>query len=174
MAKRRYMDDKNRPLNLAFTSTSHGDAETLVCMRIDAMRESLERIGRYDPQRARNRFLSTFDPACCRFIVADGVSVGFVVAKAADDHLALEHLYIVPAYQGRGIGSAVLASVFADADARSIPVKVGALRDSDSNRFYQRHGFVKIDESEWDIYYLRESCAKQSDDDRSKQPGLQP
>jgi len=32
---------------------------------------------------------------------------------------------------------------------------VGALRGSDSNRFYRRHGFVQTAESEWDIDYLR-------------------
>ena len=37
---------------------------------------------------------------------------------------------------------------------------MGALRGSDSNRFYQRHGFVQIEESEWDIEYLRPAQAK--------------
>ncbi|RQS65527.1 N-acetyltransferase [Burkholderia sp. Bp8963] len=142
-------------MNVTFATTTHSDADLLVQIRIAAMQESLERIGRFDPQRAGDRFLSSFDPAFCRLIVVDGVNVGFVLAKPADDHLALEHLYIVPVHQGRGIGSAVLAAIFADADSRSLPVKVGALRDSDSNRFYQRHGFRKVEEAEWDIYYLR-------------------
>jgi GNAT superfamily N-acetyltransferase len=81
----------------------------------------------------------------------------FVLVKPDDDHLVLEHLYIVPEYQGKGIGSAVLNPIFAEADSRSIPVKVGALRDSDSNRFYQRHGFLETEEAEWDIYYVRAS-----------------
>jgi len=37
--------------------------EALVAIRIAAMRESLERIGRFDRQRARERFLAGFDPA---------------------------------------------------------------------------------------------------------------
>ncbi|WP_431825400.1 GNAT family N-acetyltransferase [Burkholderia sp. F1] len=142
-------------MKLTYADTTRDDAETLVHMRIAAMRESLERVGRFDPQRARARFLSSFDPACCWFIVANGVTVGFLLVRPVDAHLVLEHLYILPAYQGRGIGSAVLASIFADADSRALPVKVGALRGSDSNRFYQRHGFVKIEEAEWDIYYVR-------------------
>ncbi|RMN79860.1 hypothetical protein ALQ56_05513, partial [Pseudomonas syringae pv. papulans] len=32
------------------------DFETLVAIRIEAMRESLERVGRFDPVRARERF----------------------------------------------------------------------------------------------------------------------
>ncbi|WP_245841393.1 GNAT family N-acetyltransferase [Paraburkholderia ribeironis] len=139
-------------MKVTFANTTHSDAEALVQIRIEAMRESLERIGRFDPRRARDRFLSSFDPAFCRFVMVDGVSVGFVLAKLTDDHLALEHLYIVPEHQGKGIGSAVLDSIFADADCRSIPVRVGALRDSDSNRFYQQNGFSKIEETEWDIY----------------------
>ncbi|KAG0933391.1 hypothetical protein G6F31_016327 [Rhizopus arrhizus] len=42
-----------------------------------------------------------------------------------------------------------------EADSRGLPVAVGALRGSDSNRFYRRHGFVQTAESEWDIDYLR-------------------
>jgi GNAT superfamily N-acetyltransferase len=142
-------------VNVTFADTTHSDAEALVQLRIEAMRESLERIGRFDPQRATTRFLSSFDPDCCKFVVVEGETVGFVVVKAATDALALEHLYIAPMHQGKGIGSAVLEAVFADADARAIPVKVGALRGSDSNRFYQRHGFVQVEEAEWDIYYMR-------------------
>ena len=146
-------------MEVGFARTERGDAETLVRMRIDAMRESLERISRFDPERARERFLNGFDPAQCRFILVNGEPAGFVQVKPADDHLALEHLYVVPGFQGRGVGAAVLESILADADRRSMPVKLGALRDSDSNRFYQRHGFVKVDETEWDIYYVKAPSA---------------
>jgi GNAT superfamily N-acetyltransferase len=142
-------------MNVTFLPTTHSDAEALVQMRISAMRESLERIGRFDLQRARDRFLASFDPAWCRFIAVDGEPVGFVVAKPDDDRLALEHLYIVPEHQGKGIGSIVLDALFAEADTQAIAVKVGALRGSDSNRFYQRHGFTQTGEAEWDIYYIR-------------------
>lgn len=37
--------------------TRQEDSEELVQLRIDAMRESLERIGRFDAQRARARFV---------------------------------------------------------------------------------------------------------------------
>jgi GNAT superfamily N-acetyltransferase len=137
-------------MNLSFADTTFADIDTLVHIRIAAMRESLERVGRFDPVRARERFVASFDPAFCRFILIDGAQAGFVLFRSLADHLVLDHLYIVPAQQGRGIGQAVLA------DSKSLPIKVGALRDSDSNRFYRRHGFVKTGESEWDIYYVRE------------------
>ncbi|WGY72985.1 GNAT family N-acetyltransferase [Burkholderia cepacia] len=143
-------------MNLTFAPTTQSDAETLVAIRIAAMRDSLERIGRFDPQRARDRFLASFDPALCRFIEADGARAGFYVIRPNDDHWLLDHLYIVPAHQGKGIGAAVLREIFARADAQRMIVRVGALRGSASNRFYERHGFVRSDEAEWDIYYVRE------------------
>ena len=39
--------------------------------------------------------------------------------------------------------------------SRWTPTKVGALRESDSNRFYQRHGFRLVEQGEFDNYYLR-------------------
>lgn len=143
-------------MNIAFTATTQPDADRLVAIRIAAMRESLERIGRFDPQRARERFLASFDPALCRFIEVDGVQSGFILIRPQEDHWLLDHLYILPEHQGRGIGAAVLRDVFANADALRVPIRLGALRGSDSNRFYQRYGFIQTDEAEWDVYYVRQ------------------
>ncbi|WP_211474877.1 GNAT family N-acetyltransferase [Collimonas humicola] len=131
------------------------DFEELVALRIAAMRESLERIGRFDPVRARERFRSGFSANDTRHIGADGRRLGFVVVKPGQDQLLLDHLYIRPGHQGQGIGAAVLAQIFKEADALALPLRVGALRGSDANRFYQRHGFELFAEEEWDIYYLR-------------------
>jgi GNAT superfamily N-acetyltransferase len=145
--------------NISLLPAAEADFEQLVALRIEAMRESLERIGRFDPVRARERFRARFSPAHTRYIVIDADRVGLIVVKRAADHLLLDHLYIRPDFQRRGIGGAVLAKVFADADSLNLPVRVGALRESDSNRFYVRHGFRKIAEEGRDIYYCRE-CRK--------------
>ncbi len=142
-------------MNLAFEPAAAGDAEALVAIRIAAMRESLERLGRFDPARARARLLEGFEPAHTRHIVVDGERVGFVVVKPDGDGLLLDHLYVLPVAQGRGIGAAVLADVLARADARGARVRVGALRESGANRFYRRHGFVQASASEWDVHYER-------------------
>jgi ribosomal protein S18 acetylase RimI-like enzyme len=144
---------------VAFEAAFAADAEGLVAIRIAAMRESLERIGRFDPQRVRDRLLANFDPACTRHVVAEGARVGFVVVRPQDDGLVLDHLYNHPSAQGRGIGCAVMADVLAVADARRLPVRVGALRESAANRFYERHGFELVERGEWDNHYLR-PCAR--------------
>ena len=133
------------------------DLENLVAIRIEAMRESLERVGRFDPVRARERFLSGFEARDTRFIEVSGKSVGFVVIKHHHNELLLDHLYVRPSAQGSGIGSVVLAQIFKVADAAALPIKVGALKESASNRFYIRHGFQFVESTDFDNYYVRRS-----------------
>ena len=140
---------------VSLTSAELSDAEDLVALRIEAMRESLEHIGRFDPIRARERFLSGFSAEHTRHIETMGQRVGFVVVKAQSDSVLLDHLYIHPTSQGKGIGATVLIRVIEEAKAQGLSVRVGALRGSDSNRFYVRHGFQLVEQSEFDNYYIR-------------------
>lgn len=119
------------------------------------MRESLERLGRFDPERARDRFLAGFDAHSTRRIEVSGQLVGFVVIKDHRSELLLDHLYVRPSAQGAGIGSEVLTQIFREADELGSPIKVGALKESASNRFYIRHGFVFVESGEFDNYYVR-------------------
>lgn len=147
-------------LEITYTNTTFEDADNLVEIRIAAMKESLERLGRFDPQRARERFMSSFEPENTKYIILNGSKVGFFVLKFKDNEILLDHLYIRPEHQSKGIGATVLKRIFSEADVNSLPVTVGALRESASNRFYQRHRFVKSGESEWDIYYIRQPKEK--------------
>ena len=140
---------------VSFEPAVEADAPALADLRVAAMRTSLERIGRFDAARARTRFLDAWRAEQTRHVVVDGQRVGCVVVRPIDGGLLLDHLYVHPAFQGRGIGAAVLADVFAHADARGCGVRVGALRDSDANRFYARHGFQLVERGEWDNYYRR-------------------
>jgi GNAT superfamily N-acetyltransferase len=133
------------------------DLDELVQLRVEAMRESLERLGRFDPARARERFAAGFEPDSTRFIVVEQARVGFLVVKRRADGLLLDHLYLSPAAQGRGLGGAVLKDVLDAADGEQLALHVGALRGSDANRFYLRHGFRVVGEGAWDIYYRREA-----------------
>ena len=143
------------PPRISLEPAVQADFETLVAIRIDAMRESLERIGRFDPSRARERFRAGFSPEHTRHIVVAGKRVGFVVTKPQEQYLLLDHLYIKPEHQRLGIGAQALQSVFSQAASLRKPVKVGALRESESNKFYARHGFKLVEQGEFDNYYVR-------------------
>ena len=140
---------------VSFHAATPADADALASLRVAAMHESLERVGRFDEARARARLLDAFDAQLTTVIHVDGALAGFFVVRPSPDGLLLDHLYIHPRHQGRGLGALVLGHLFALADARQVTVRVGALRESDSNRFYLRHGFVPAGTSAFDNHYLR-------------------
>jgi GNAT superfamily N-acetyltransferase len=149
----------SRQVKVSLTPVDESDAEALVQLRIEAMRDSLERIGRFDPVRARERFLSGFSPEHTRHIEVEGRRAGFVVVRPQADGLLLDHLYIHPTSQGQGVGAAVLADVIEEATAQGFAIRVSALRESDSNRFYTRHGFELVEQTEFDNHYVRLSSS---------------
>lgn len=157
---------KNEP-RLAFAPVTAADFDSLAELRVAAMRASLEHLGRFDPVRARERLRNSFYPEHTHRILCDGVPVGFYTFRPVPEGLRLEHLYVHPDAQSRGIGGRVLARLLTLADAQNLTVHVGALRDSASNRFYARHGFTRVGESEWDITYRRASAS-------SRAPSLKP
>jgi len=145
---------------LRLAPTAAFEAPELADLRAEAMCESLTRLGRFDRERARARVLEGFDPTNTRWIVAAGLRIGFVTIECcAREHgqpeLHLAQLHLRPSHQGRGIGAAVLRYLGATADVLGFSIRLAALRASDSNRFYQRHGFELERESEWDLYYVR-------------------
>jgi len=146
-------------MNISLAPACNADLEGLITLRVEAMRESLERVGRFDPVSAGERLRASFCADRTRHILAAGERVGFVVVKPQADGLLLDHLYVRPTLQGQRIGTHVLAMVFAEADALGLAIHVGALKESDSNRFYLRHGFSHASVGEWDVYYVRAAAA---------------
>ncbi len=126
------------------------DFESLHELRMRAMRESLERLGRFDPARSRARLAESFEPAYMHHICRDSERLGFLSLVPEAGALKLKHLYVEPASQGAGVGAWVMAWV----QNHGLDVWLSALKGSDANRFYQRHGFVQVGEEEFDIQYL--------------------
>jgi ribosomal protein S18 acetylase RimI-like enzyme len=65
------------------------ESEELVRVRIEAMRDSLERIGRFDATRARRRFLDGFVPELTRHILLEHTRVGFMAVRPSAEELSL-------------------------------------------------------------------------------------
>ncbi len=74
--------------------------------------------------------------------------------------LLLDELYVAPAHRGRGIGSAMVERLLADATAAGVAlVEINVDEsDVDAQRFYRRHGFATGDprSDESAFYYSRE------------------
>lgn len=138
------------------------DFEDMLALRIDALRESLERLGRFDPAIARARLRAQFRPEWMSHLVVGGQRVGYFTVEPREGGLRLHHLYLRPAAQGQGIGAWALARL----QAQGRPITLAALRHSRANAFYRRHGFRVVEEQDFDIEYRWDPPARPQERDK--------
>ena len=138
-----------------FAPAREADFEPLLAIRIDVMREHLERVFRYDPSRARRFFREHFDQPGLRLILIGDTLAGCVAFRTGDDAITIDSFYLDRRLQNRGLGAAILKVLLAEADALAKPVRLDVLQGSPADRFYERHGFRKIKEDEIERTYER-------------------
>ncbi|MFF3952922.1 GNAT family N-acetyltransferase [Streptomyces sp. NPDC001890] len=131
------------------------DIEALAELRAVVMRPDLERLGRYDEHRVRQRLRDGFVSRHTSVVVVDGELAGCVTLRPADDGLRLENFYLSPALHGRGTGTAVLRSLLARADAAGATVRLDVLQGSAARALYERHGFTEERQDPIDVFMVR-------------------
>jgi GNAT superfamily N-acetyltransferase len=131
------------------------DVEAIAELRATVMRPDLERLGRFDEHRVRQRLRDSFSSQHTSIIVADGAFAGCVAVRPAEDGRWLEHFYLAPGLQGRGLGSAVLRRLLKQTDADGALVRLNVLRGSAARRLYERHGFTVVAQDPIDVSMMR-------------------
>ncbi|WP_112734141.1 GNAT family N-acetyltransferase [Micromonospora noduli] len=134
---------------------STADVEAVAELRAVALRADLERLGRYDEQRVRQRLRDGFAPAYTWVVEVDGTFAGCVALRPAAEAHWLEHFYLAPRLQGSGIGTAVLRELLDRCDRLGTPVRLNVLRGSPARRLYERHGFTVDTEDAVDVFMVR-------------------
>ncbi|GAB2870688.1 GNAT family N-acetyltransferase [Actinoallomurus bryophytorum] len=145
----------DRPLGWTMRPAEPADVEAIAELRAVVMRPDLERLGRFDEHRVRQRLRNSFTPQHTSVIVADGVFAGSVALRPAEDGQWLEHFYLAPRVQGRGLGSTVLRTLLDRTDADGVLVRLNVLRGSAARRLYERHGFTVEAQDPIDVYMAR-------------------
>lgn len=132
------------------------DLEVLAELRATVLRADLERLGRYDERRVRQRLRDSFSPTHTSIILTSGELAGSITLRpTTDGRQLLEHFYLAPRLQGRGLGSAVLKTVLEGTDSRDQTVGLDVLQGSAARRLYERHGFVVEFEDPVDVFMVR-------------------
>ena len=142
-----------------FRPASTADVDMVAELRAVVMRADLERLGRYDERRVRQRLRDGFVPAHTWVIEVAGAFAGCVALRPAEDAHWLEHFYLAPHLQGSGIGSAVLRALLERRDRDGIRVRLNVLQGSPARRLYERHGFTVETEDAVDVFMVREPSA---------------
>ncbi|WP_066364216.1 GNAT family N-acetyltransferase [Herbidospora mongoliensis] len=139
----------------ALRPASRDDVEDVAELRAVVLRPDLERLGRYDERRVRQRLRDGFAPEHTWMIEVGGGVAGCVALRPEQGVTWLEHFYLDPDVQGMGIGSAVLAGLLELCDREGAVVRLNVLRGSPARRLYERHGFTLDTEDDVDVFMRR-------------------
>jgi len=142
------------------------DGEFLYRVYASTRLEELAPLG-WDPAQAesflrmqheaqRSDYWRNYDTTRFHVIVDAGADAGRLYIERRADELRIIDIALLPAHRGRGIGSALIGDLFAEADASGLPVRIHVERGNPAQRLYLRLGFVFADADDAGVYRLME------------------
>ncbi|MDE0401023.1 MAG: GNAT family N-acetyltransferase [Candidatus Poribacteria bacterium] len=146
---------------LSIRKARTSDSEFIFTVKKAAYREYIEQVWGWDDdyQRERhNREFASYDFHIIQFRETD---VGFFITSSTSDTLKVNQIFILPEYQGRGIGSACMTRIIDDANLEQKSVVLQVLKvNARGIDLYQRLGFTIVGEDS--IYFQMEKSPELS------------
>jgi len=116
------------------------DEPFLIRLRKLTMTAHLERAGEpVDDESHRLRARSNLHIA--QIVCCNGEDIGLIKLVRSETGWHLQQLQILPAYQGRGIGTEVIRAMLAEARKARVTVSLNVLHGNPAVHLYERLGF---------------------------------
>lgn len=109
--------------------------------------------GAWDESRVQRESREDSSSSNAQVIQVGNVAVGVFLVERLITHIQLEQIYLLPEYQGLGIGTALLNSLIAEAVQSKVPVRLRVLAVNPAKSFYKRFGFV-VTEATPDFFFM--------------------
>jgi GNAT superfamily N-acetyltransferase len=119
----------------------------------ETMRGMIEHLFGWDQTREERNFAGFFKVEEVRIIIADGQEVGWIQKQVEDRTINLGSFYVMPAMQGRGIGTKVLDLLLTRAADQS-KAMTPAVKINPARHFYEKRGF-RITHEDLHKFYIR-------------------
>jgi ribosomal protein S18 acetylase RimI-like enzyme len=145
-------------LDYSLRPVIEADRAWLRALHHAAMREAVEAMWGWDEQVQDELFEKGFTPENQWIVHMDGQDVGVIGVTRRPSEYFLDNIQIVPAYQGRGIGSALILELQDRADREGVPIGLQVIRSNRARKFYERLGFVVTHRS--DTHYIMRWTAR--------------
>ncbi len=138
---------------LNFRKADASDSEFVFAVKEAAFREYIEQVWGWDDNYQQERHNTEFASHDLHIIIQfHGSDVGFLVTSNTPDTLKVNQIFILPEYQGKGIGSACLTRIIDDARLEQKSVTLQVLKvNTRAIALYQRLGFTIVGEDS--IYF---------------------
>lgn len=138
------------PLPFALRASQSADANLFYNVTEQTMRTHvLAAGGTWDEERRRRESVEDSANPNASIILVGAIEAGILVVERRPHEVHLQDLYLLPRYQGHGIGSALVSALQKEAIARCVPLRLQVLKVNSAKRFYERLGFSVVEETEY-------------------------
>jgi GNAT superfamily N-acetyltransferase len=141
-------------MNVALRPATVADRAFVESVYFDTQRWIIEAFfGWSGDDSERRAFAQFYDLPNTQIIVVDGVDAGWLTVTRAGD-IVIESIYLQPARQRQGIGSALIGDVIAEATAGGRVLRISTATINPARRLYERLGFVCTAEERYKVHLV--------------------
>jgi GNAT superfamily N-acetyltransferase len=122
-----------------------------------AFRPYVEMVWGWDEAEQRQMHERRFADQVFQVIELSGTDIGILVVVPEPNCLKVNQLFILPKYQGKGIGEICMMKIIAESKRNNIPIRLRVLKvNTRAASFYHRLGFVETGENDTHTHIMME------------------
>ncbi|MGF1909566.1 GNAT family N-acetyltransferase [Vibrio kasasachensis] len=148
-------------MSLLFTTRSavQDDYEFLFELKKAALKCPVERIFGWDEAIQRQIHQQEWIEDRPIIIVVENKPIGSYLIQKRSEELYFARFFILPEYQGMGLGNTILRSVIAQSEAVGLPITLCYLQGNWVGKLYKRFGFTITSETQ-EFVYMQRKCGQ--------------
>jgi len=160
-------------IDVTIRQATAADSEFAYQTKKAAFRAYVEEVLGWDELEQRRMHERRFAEQAFQVLQVSGQDVGILAVVREADYVKVNQLFILPEYQGRGIGRACMTRVITDAEGDGLPVRLRVLKvNPRAASFYRGLGFEETGQTNTHVELERLPQGAQST--RMKNPFLDP
>lgn len=140
---------------------SEADSDFVYQLKKVVLKEYVQKTWqRWDEDFQRRFHKENYNTSNIKIIKINGTSAGTIDVREGDRNIFISGLYILPEFQGRGIGSSILKELLDKAQSEQKRLELEVLRvNADAQRLYKRLGFVMEEKDDQKFFMYKDGLS---------------
>jgi len=134
--------------HLELRKANQNDSEFAYNVKKAAFRDYVEKSWEWDENKQRRLHKERFKTQNFRIIKLAGKDIGIMAIDIKPDYMKMNQLFLLPEYQGKGIGSRCMDQIIEEACQMNLCIRLRVLKiNPRALTFYLRQGFIRVGET---------------------------
>jgi len=134
------------------------DAELFYFITEETMRPHVVAAGgTWEEERRRKEAAEDATNPGASVVLVGSAEAGILAVEKLPREIRLHMLYLLPSFQGLGVGSSLLSSLQQEVSRRGVPLRLQVLKVNPAKGFYEHLGFCVVEETEYFFHMVHSS-----------------